>query len=146
MFTGKNRARLAFLAVVVAIAVVPASALALKAKPTGNAALDDYCQKAAGLIDYALSQGDLALLDGRDDEAAEWYHLAAEMIGRSQDRGCQFVSGRRIRSILNAHLNIGPRQSASGPATGGTSPTGPSVPTKPRLPAGALVPIGSPTS
>jgi hypothetical protein len=145
MFTRKNRVLLAALTIVVAIAVVPASAFALKAKPTGDANLDNYCQQAAALIDHALSQGDLALLDGHDDEASEWYHLAAEMIGRSQANGCQFVSGRRVRNILRNHLVVAPTQGPSGAPTTGTPPSGAGF-TKPRVPAGSLVPIGGPTS
>ncbi len=123
MFTRKTRILFAAIAAVVAIAVLPASSFALKAKPTGDPRLDDYCQQAAALIDRAITQGNLALVNGDDDEAAEWYHLAAEMIERSQANGCSFARVHKIKSILSDHLDVGQRQTLSEP-TAGTGPDG----------------------
>jgi hypothetical protein len=122
MFTRKHRILLAALTVVVAIAVVPASSFALTAKPTGDPQLDDYCQQAAALIDKAITQGNLALVNGDDDGASEWFHLAAEMIEHSQGAGCSF-SARKIRHILN-RVDVGLRQAVAQLPTAGTSAAG----------------------
>ena len=121
MLTRKTRILFAAAAAVVAIAVLPASSFALKAKPTGNPQLDDYCQQAAALIDRAITQGNLALVNGDEEGANEWYHLAAEMIERSQGAGCSFSARRKIRRILD-QVDIGPRQTISVPPAVGTAP------------------------
>ncbi len=147
MFTRKTRIVFAALATVVAIVVLPASSFAIKAKPTGDPKLDDYCQQAAALIDRAITQGNLALVNGDDDGASEWYHLAAEMITRSQAQGCQFARiGPKVRHVLKDRPDLGPPVSSSDSPQVGTSPTGSAGGIRAHLPDIGLVPIATPTS
>ena len=116
-----------------------ASSNALKAKPTGDRALDDYCSKAAALIDKALTQSHLALIDGNDEDYAAWSALAVEMIKRSQARGCEFTGYRKVKRILdNAAPGVGPVQTEPGTSPGG-KPTG-----GPRAPDNGAPPVGGP--
>ncbi|MGI9021385.1 MAG: hypothetical protein ACR2G3_11835 [Solirubrobacterales bacterium] len=121
MSTRKTRTLLATLATAVAVAVVPASSHALKAQSTGDRALDDYCSKAAALIDRALSESNLALINGDDAESAAWDRLAIDMIRGAQARGCTFISGRRVTRLLWEYPRVGSRQTTSEPSVG-TSP------------------------
>jgi hypothetical protein len=135
--TRKTRTLFATLAATLAVVLVPASSHALTAKPTGDRALDDYCAKAAALIDKALTESHLALIDGRDEDYEAWSALAVEMIKRSQDRGCEFRT-RQIRRILrDLATHVGPIQTEPGISTGGTSTGGSTVP-----PGGDAPPIG----
>lgn len=122
MFTRKTRTIVATVATALAVAVVPASSQALRAQPTGDRSLDDYCSKAAALIDKALTQANLALVDGRDDDFDAWSALAVDMIKRSKARGCEFTSARKIRRILSA-FEVGATETSSEPSVG-TSPEG----------------------
>ena len=121
MSTRKTRTLLATLVATFAVALVPASSHALRAVPTGDRALDDYCSKAAALIDRALTESHLALIDGRDEDYAAWSALAVEMIKRSKARGCEFTSNRQIRRFRAERPDIGPVQTSPEPTTGGTS-------------------------
>jgi hypothetical protein len=103
------------LVTVLAVGAVPATSHALKAKPTGNAQLDDYCTKAAALIDRALSESALALINGDDEGSRAWDEIAIEMIKRSRARGCEFAGARQIRALrLRLATDVRP---------GGTEPT-----------------------
>ena len=127
MSTRKTRTLLATIATAIAVTLVPASSQALVAKPTGDRALDSYCEQAAALIDKAMTQGDLALVNGDDDGAAAWYALADDMISRSEANGCEFGAARKIRRLrrfLASHPIIGPVQTQPEPTIGGTSPDG----------------------
>jgi hypothetical protein len=127
MSTRKTRTLFATLATALAVVVMPASSNALVAKPTGDRALDSYCQQAAALIDKAMTQGNLALVNGDDAGAAAWYALADDMISRSEANGCEFGAARKIRRLrrfLAAHPNIEPIQISPEQISGGTSPEG----------------------
>jgi len=125
--TRKTRTLLATIATAIAVTLVPASSQALVAKPTGDSALDSYCSQAAALIDKAMTQGNLALVNGDDAGAAAWYALADDMISRSEANGCEFGAARKIRKLrrfLALHPNIAPVQIQPDTTTGGTSPVG----------------------
>jgi hypothetical protein len=126
VFTRKTRTLIATTAAALAVAVVPASSSALTSKPTGDKRLDDYCAQAGALIDRALREGDLALVNGDDEGASAWYVLAADMIKRSQARGCDF-GFRKVRRLLRS-LDLGAVQTGPAPTVGtAPEPTGPRV-------------------
>jgi hypothetical protein len=123
----KLRTTIAMLAATFAVAVVPAvSQAAIKSTPTGDPGLDDYCRKAAALIDHAVTQGDLATLAGDDEAAAEWNGLAADMIRRSTANGCKFYTGpARLVGPTRPGVPIGPVQTSPEPTGDRTSPKAP---------------------
>jgi hypothetical protein len=123
--TRKIRTLLATSAAAIAVAVVPASSQALKAQPTGDPALDNYCAQAAALIDHALTESNLALINGDDEGSRAWDALAIEMIQRSRARGCEFTTARKIRRLLRdarVHLD-GQTKPGISLGDGGTMPT-----------------------
>jgi uncharacterized membrane protein YccC len=139
--TRKIQTLLATVATAFAVAVVPASSQAVRAQPTGDRALDDYCNKAAALIDRALTESHLALINGDDEGFAEWSALVVEMVKRSEARGCSFSATRKIRRILReAAPDVGPIQTEPGTSSGGTSTGG----TGPRTPDTSSPPVGGP--
>jgi hypothetical protein len=99
MFSTKIRTALALFAAVFAVALAtgpltPTDAQAqIKSNPTGNSDLDAICQRIANLINYANSQGDLAMIDGDDEASQAWYDLADDMIRRGTKAGCKLVAG-----------------------------------------------------
>ena len=98
MFSSKFRTVLALFVAVfsVALASGPITSGAdaqIKSNPTGNSELDGICARIAGLINYANSQGDLAMIDGDDAAAQAWYDLADDMIRRGTNVGCKLVAG-----------------------------------------------------
>lgn len=100
MFSTKTRttaaAFLAALSIGVATtSVAPTSAqAAVKASPTGDSQLDDYCSKVAGLINHALQKSWEAAAAGDPDESAQWHALAEYMARSATQKGCHFYSAR----------------------------------------------------
>jgi hypothetical protein len=71
-----------------------ATAVFIKANPTGNQQQDEYCRGVAELINNAEKEGDAALLGGDQQGAAEWYALAEYFTERATRNGCRFMDLR----------------------------------------------------
>jgi hypothetical protein len=98
MFTSKLRTVLALLAAVLTVGLAtgplaPGAEAQIKSNPTGNSKLDAICQRIADLINYANSQGDLAMINDDDEGAQAWYDLADDMIRRGTNAGCKLAAG-----------------------------------------------------
>jgi hypothetical protein len=80
---------------VASASVAPASAEArVKASPTGDSQLDDYCRKVADLVDHAVNQANHYASIGDADEASQWHALAEYMLRGATQRGCNFYAAR----------------------------------------------------
>jgi hypothetical protein len=120
MFSTKIRTGLALFAATFTVALAagpmaPADAQAMvKSNPTGNSQLDGICKQMADLINYAQSQGDVALVNGDDEGAQAWYDLADEMIRGGTAKGCKFSSAFRHRARADVPT-VGPVQTSPEP-------------------------------
>ena len=130
MFSTRIRTTLAIFVATFAVALAagplaPTDAQAqVKSKPTGNSQLDGICQRMAGLINHANSQGDLALINGDDEGAQAWYDLADDMIRRGTAAGCSFSGAHRHRPA-GVVPTVGPIQTSPEPAGEVISPKAP---------------------
>jgi hypothetical protein len=76
-----------------------ATVSATKANPTGNPSQDEYCSKAAELIDEAYDAGDAAYGSGDEAGGDAWYDLANEFVARATANGCRFTISLRARGL-----------------------------------------------
>jgi hypothetical protein len=120
--TTKIRTLIAVLAAMLSFAAVaPAvSQAAVKSRPSGDVEQDAYCQQVANLINKAYTEGDLATVNGRDEDADAWYDLAHDLIRRGTANGCNFYMARRVGQ-LSPILPVGEKA----PDQGAQAPIGP---------------------
>jgi hypothetical protein len=71
----------------------PNTVAKVKANPSGNGNLDNYCSQVADLISDAERQGDDALTAGDPQGASEWFELADYMTYTATQNGCRFTIG-----------------------------------------------------
>ena len=137
MFTSKLRTVLALFAAVLAVGLstgplAPGAEAQIKSNPTGNSELDSICQRIANLINYANSQGDLAMINEDDEAAQAWYDLADYMIRRGIGAGCKLAAGAAHQAPQAGYPTISdggtggtqlpPRPGVDDAAVGGETP------------------------
>ena len=141
-------------AMTVALAAGPVAgsqAAVVESYPTGNAELDQICDRMAGLINHAYEEGHYALVYGDDEGAEAWFDLARDMIRRATGAGCKLTQFRLPPKDSvgpgGDDLQVAPGSDApaSPPSGGATTPEpGSGTPAPPRAqPADASRPVPS---
>lgn len=75
------------------------SAARINSHPTGDPALDAYCRKVADLVNDAILQSDLALINNDPQGSQEWWDLAMYMLAYSKSKGCNFSNRIRVGAV-----------------------------------------------
>lgn len=73
----------------------------INSHPTGDPGLDEYCRKVADLVNDAILQSDLALINNDPQGSQEWWDLAMYMLAYSKSKGCNFSNRIRVGSVTS---------------------------------------------